>query len=100
MDLQGNFEQRWRNICHSQNSRFVKVEKAKAVKLIISGYRLTNEHAVRALIPWKRIHNGAMVTIHDVFTNRAFGDSSLLFVTDYHPCSETLTEHYTSHSHG
>ena len=35
-----------------------------------------------------------MVTIHDIFTTRAFGDSSLIFVTDYHPCSSTLSEHH------
>jgi PAB-dependent poly(A)-specific ribonuclease subunit 3 len=52
---------------------------------------------VRALTPWKRIDNGSMVTVHDVFTTRAFGDSSLLFVTDYHPCSETLAELHQSH---
>jgi PAB-dependent poly(A)-specific ribonuclease subunit 3 len=60
----------------------------------IAGFRLTNENAVRALQPWKKINSGGMVMIHDVFTTRAFGDSSLLFVTDYHPCSETLNDHY------
>jgi PAB-dependent poly(A)-specific ribonuclease subunit 3 len=65
----------------------------------IAGYRLTNELAIRALIPWKRIDNGGLVTIHDVFTTRAFGDSSLLFITDYHPCSETLSEHHVQRSY-
>ncbi|KAF2673188.1 PAB-dependent poly(A)-specific ribonuclease subunit pan3 [Microthyrium microscopicum] len=60
----------------------------------LEGYRLTNEHAIRALQPWKRIDNGSMVTVHDVFTTRAFGDSSLIFVMDYHPCSSTLAEHH------
>lgn len=35
-----------------------------------------------------------MVTMHDVFTTRAFGDSSLIFVMDYHPCSITLADHH------
>jgi PAB-dependent poly(A)-specific ribonuclease subunit 3 len=38
--------------------------------------------------------NGGIVTVHDVFTTRAFGDSSLIFVSDYHPCSMTLAEHH------
>ena len=38
-----------------------------------------------------------MVTIIDAFTNRSFGDSSLILVTDYHPLSKTLIEqHLTS----
>jgi len=32
------------------------------------------------------------VTVHDAFTTRAFGDSSLIVVTDYHPLSQTLAE--------
>jgi PAB-dependent poly(A)-specific ribonuclease subunit 3 len=67
---------------------------AKASTLTVPGYRLTNEHAIRALQPWKRIDNGGVITVHDVFTTRAFGDSSLIFVSDYHPCSTTLAEHH------
>lgn len=62
----------------------------------LEGYRLTNENAIRALQPWKRIDNGAVITIHDVFTTRAFGDSSLIFVSDYHPCSTTIADHHFS----
>lgn len=43
---------------------------------------------------WKRINNGSVVTLHDCFTTRAFGDSSLVFVTDYHPLSKTLAEQH------
>lgn len=32
--------------------------------------------------------------MHDAFTNRSFQDSSLIFVTDYHPLSKTLAEHH------
>lgn len=35
-----------------------------------------------------------MVSIIDAFTTRAFGDSSLIFVTDYFPLSKTLVEHH------
>jgi PAB-dependent poly(A)-specific ribonuclease subunit 3 len=39
------------------------------------------------------------VTVFDAFTNRSFGDSSLIFITDYHPCSKTLAEtHFASSS--
>ncbi|KAF6840690.1 Pab-dependent poly(A)-specific ribonuclease subunit PAN3 [Colletotrichum plurivorum] len=58
----------------------------------LEGFRLTNEHAIRSVKEWRRLNNGNVVTIHDAFTTRAFGDSSLFFVQDYHPLSKTLAE--------
>ena len=62
--------------------------------LVRAGYRLTNEKAIRSVQGWKRVSNGNAVTVIDAFTNRSFGDSSLMFVTDYHPLSKTLAEHH------
>ena len=63
----------------------------------MKGYRLTNEKAIRSVQNWKRINNGNIVTVIDAFTNRSFGDSSLMIVTDYHPLSKTLSEaHFPS----
>lgn len=53
---------------------------------------MTNEKAIRAVKEWRRIDNGGIVSVIDAFTTRAFGDSSLIFVTDYHPLSKTLAE--------
>ncbi|KAI4757351.1 PAB-dependent poly(A)-specific ribonuclease subunit pan3 [Aureobasidium sp. EXF-3400] len=58
----------------------------------LEGFRLTDENAIRAIQTWKRISNGNVVTVHDAFTTRAFGDSSLIVVTDYHPLSQTLAD--------
>ncbi|KYK57019.1 PAB-dependent poly-specific ribonuclease subunit PAN3 [Drechmeria coniospora] len=58
----------------------------------LEGFRLTNENAIRSVKEWRKVDNGNVVTIHDAFTTRAFGDSSLIFVQDYHPLSKTLTE--------
>lgn len=41
---------------------------------------------------WKKVHNANIVSLHDCFTTRAFGDSSLVFVTDYHPLAKTLAD--------
>ncbi|KAF2740750.1 PAB-dependent poly(A)-specific ribonuclease subunit PAN3 [Polyplosphaeria fusca] len=60
----------------------------------LENFRLTNENAIRSVQPWKRVFNGSVVTIHDAFTTRAFGDSSLILVTDYHPCSKSLAEEH------
>lgn len=43
---------------------------------------------------WKHVVSASSVRIVDAFTNRAFGDSSLFLVTDYHPLSKTLIEHH------
>jgi PAB-dependent poly(A)-specific ribonuclease subunit 3 len=58
----------------------------------VAGFRLTDENAIRTIQTWKRISNGNVVTVHDAFTTRAFGDSSLIVVTDYHPLSQTLAD--------
>ncbi|KAF2843481.1 PAB-dependent poly(A)-specific ribonuclease subunit PAN3 [Patellaria atrata CBS 101060] len=58
----------------------------------LEGFRLTNDKAIKAIQPWKRINNGSICTIHDCFTTREFGDSSLILITDYHPLSKTLQE--------
>lgn len=60
----------------------------------LENFRLTNENAIRSVQPWKRVLNASLVTIHDAFTTRAFGDSSLIIVTDYHPCSKSLAEEH------
>jgi len=60
----------------------------------LEGFRLTNENAIRSAQPWKRVSNGNVVTVHDAFTTRAFGDSSLIIVSDYHPCSKPLSEEH------
>ncbi|KAI7282375.1 PAB-dependent poly(A)-specific ribonuclease subunit pan3 [Hortaea werneckii] len=58
----------------------------------IEGFRLTSEAAIRSCHAWKRVRNASMVTVHDAFTGRWFGDSSLIVVTDYHPLSQTLAD--------
>jgi PAB-dependent poly(A)-specific ribonuclease subunit 3 len=55
---------------------------------------LTNERAIRSVKDWRRVNSGGVVSVIDAFTTRAFGDSSLIFVTNYHPLSKTLVEHH------
>ncbi|KAL1800979.1 hypothetical protein ACET3X_001321 [Alternaria dauci] len=60
----------------------------------LENFRLTSETAIRSAQPWKRVLNGSVVTIHEAFTTRAFGDSSLILVTDYHPNSKSLADEH------
>lgn len=63
----------------------------------LEGFRLSNERAIRSVKDWKRVDNAGVVSVIDAFTTRAFGDSSLIFVYNYHPVSKALTEvHFTS----
>jgi len=48
----------------------------------IEGFRLTSEQAIRSFQTWKRVTNSSVIRIHDAFTGRWFGDSSLIVVTD------------------
>lgn len=60
----------------------------------LENFRLTSETAIRSAQPWKRILNASVVTIHEAFTTRAFGDSSLILVTDYYPNSRSLADEH------
>ncbi|KAI8644265.1 hypothetical protein BD408DRAFT_441906 [Parasitella parasitica] len=62
----------------------------------IEGFRLVNEQAMSIVKQWRKIRHANIVSIREAFTTRAFGDSSLVFVYDYHPCSITLFEAYFS----
>jgi len=63
----------------------------------LENFKLSDEKAIRTMQKWKRVNNANVVTVHDAFTTRAFGDSSLIVVTDYHPLSQTLADKYLSH---
>ncbi|KAF9204526.1 PAB-dependent poly(A)-specific ribonuclease subunit 3 [Haplosporangium sp. Z 27] len=56
----------------------------------IEGFRLTNEQAMQTIEGWRRLRHANIVSIREAFTSKAFGDHSLIFVYDYHPCSKTL----------
>ncbi|KAL7316596.1 PAB-dependent poly(A)-specific ribonuclease subunit 3 [Mucor circinelloides] len=62
----------------------------------IEGFRLVNEQAMNIVKQWRKIKHANIVSIREAFTTRAFGDSSLVFVYEYHPCSITLFEAYFS----
>ncbi|MCJ1428634.1 PAB-dependent poly(A)-specific ribonuclease subunit 3 [Sticta canariensis] len=67
----------------------------------LQGYHLTNESnetAIRSVqTNWRKLRNSNVVSVHLAFTNSGFGDSSLIFVTDYHPLSETLAQRHFAH---
>ena len=97
LGLQGRLDQGWQGVRIEAARRYARhgLGKIPCDRLTMSqGYRLTNEKSIRSVQAWKRVDNANVVTIHDAFTTGAFGDRSLIFVTDYHPLSKTLAEHY------
>ncbi|ORX51326.1 hypothetical protein DM01DRAFT_1347129 [Hesseltinella vesiculosa] len=56
----------------------------------IEGFRLVNEMAMSVVESWRHIRHCNIVSVREAFTTRAFGDSSLIFVFDFHPCAMTL----------
>lgn len=67
----------------------------------IHGYRLFNPKAFGVVEKWKKIQNTNIVPLIKVFTTKAFGDTSLIFVYSYFPGAETLLKrHFAPNSGG
>ncbi|GAA6060894.1 hypothetical protein JCM10212_000177 [Sporobolomyces blumeae] len=64
----------------------------------IEGFRLQHEAAIAAVDKWTRVRHPGLISVREAFTTRAFGDQSIIFVYDYHPCSQTLYEAHLSPS--
>ncbi|CAH1776344.1 unnamed protein product [Owenia fusiformis] len=56
----------------------------------IHGFRLVNTKCMELIDLWKKIQHSNIVQLREVFTTKAFGDHSMVFVFDYHPAGETL----------
>lgn len=59
------------------------------------GFKATNQthkDVVSVQQKWKHVRNANVVSVYLAFTNSQLNAPSLYFVTDYHPCSETLAQ--------
>ncbi|XP_074596840.1 poly(A) specific ribonuclease subunit PAN3 [Brevipalpus obovatus] len=50
-----------------------------------------------AIDSWKKIEHSNMVSLRQIFTTKAFGDNSLIFVYDFFPGSQTLMDQIFTH---
>ncbi|XP_043585940.1 PAN2-PAN3 deadenylation complex subunit PAN3 isoform X1 [Bombus pyrosoma] len=62
----------------------------------IHDFRLANTKCMMLVDMWKRLSHTNLVQLREVFTTKAFGDHSMVFVYDYHPGSETLLNKHFS----
>ncbi|XP_014242241.1 PAN2-PAN3 deadenylation complex subunit PAN3 isoform X2 [Cimex lectularius] len=64
----------------------------------VHGFRLPNSKCMVLVDMWKNLSHSNIVQLREVFTTKAFGDQSIIFVYDYHPDSETLLARHFSNS--
>ncbi|KAL1130726.1 hypothetical protein AAG570_011967 [Ranatra chinensis] len=64
----------------------------------VHGFRLPNTKCMVLVDMWKKLSHSNIVHLREVFTTKAFGDQSIVFVYDYHPDSETLLSRHFSQS--
>uniref|UniRef100_A0A1B6C5K5 PAN2-PAN3 deadenylation complex subunit PAN3 n=2 Tax=Clastoptera arizonana TaxID=38151 RepID=A0A1B6C5K5_9HEMI len=64
----------------------------------IHGFRLPNTKCMMLVDMWKKLTHSNIVQLREVFTTKAFGDHSMVFVYDYHPESETLLARHFSNN--
>lgn len=65
----------------------------------IHGYRLNNVKVTQLVDMWKKLQHSSVTQLREVFTTKAFGDNSIVFVYDYHAGAETLAaRHFSSSS--
>ncbi|XP_067663719.1 PAN2-PAN3 deadenylation complex subunit pan3-like [Haliotis asinina] len=56
----------------------------------VHGFRLANAKCMPLIDMWKKMFHPNIVQLKEVFTSKAFGDNSIIFVYDYFPGAETL----------
>ncbi|XP_026471412.1 PAN2-PAN3 deadenylation complex subunit PAN3-like isoform X2 [Ctenocephalides felis] len=60
----------------------------------LHGCRLPSTKCMVVVDMWKKIEHSNIVQLREVFTTKAFGDNSMLFVYDYHTNAQTLLSKY------
>ncbi|KAH6569689.1 hypothetical protein BASA62_004697 [Batrachochytrium salamandrivorans] len=62
----------------------------------IEGFRMMNAATMACLESWRHVRHANVVSFIEAFTTKAFGDSSLVLVYDYHPLASTMAATYFS----
>ncbi|XP_069129497.1 PAN2-PAN3 deadenylation complex subunit pan3-like isoform X1 [Argopecten irradians] len=64
----------------------------------VHGFRLSNTKCMSIIDMWKKMYHPNIVQLREVFTTKAFGDNSIVFVYDYYAGAETLMAHHFHNS--
>ncbi|XP_035709108.1 PAN2-PAN3 deadenylation complex subunit Pan3 isoform X2 [Folsomia candida] len=65
----------------------------------IHGFRLPSGKWLGMIDTWKNISHTNLVQLREIFTTKAFGDTSLIFVYDYFPSADTLMQRHFDRNH-
>ncbi|XP_064482254.1 PAN2-PAN3 deadenylation complex subunit Pan3-like isoform X2 [Ornithodoros turicata] len=60
----------------------------------VHGFRLSSAKCMAVVDVWKKLQHSNLVHLREVFTTKAFGDHSIVFVYDYHAGAETLMNQF------
>eukprot|EP00117_Sycon_ciliatum_P010779 scpid54890/ scgid12538/ PAB-dependent poly(A)-specific ribonuclease subunit 3 len=60
----------------------------------IIGYRLSSTASMVLIEKWRKLSHPNVCALRELFTTKAFGDSSLVFIHDYRPGAETMLQRY------
>lgn len=63
----------------------------------IENYRLTQQAGLTPIEAWSRVRHPGIISVHEGFSSRAFGDNSLVVAYAHHPSAKTLAEEYLKH---
>ncbi|KAL5011536.1 hypothetical protein ScPMuIL_010087 [Solemya velum] len=64
----------------------------------VHGFRLANTKCMSIIDMWKKMYHPNIVQLKEVFTTKAFGDHSIVFVYDFYPGAETLMSRHFSNN--
>uniref|UniRef100_T1JCH4 PAN2-PAN3 deadenylation complex subunit PAN3 n=1 Tax=Strigamia maritima TaxID=126957 RepID=T1JCH4_STRMM len=79
------------DVLHRHNLLMAQVDPEQ-----FPGVRLTNTKCMALVDMWKKLQHSNIVQLREVFTTKAFGEHSVVFVHDYHPAAETMmARHFT-----
>ncbi|XP_041463610.1 PAN2-PAN3 deadenylation complex subunit Pan3-like isoform X4 [Lytechinus variegatus] len=66
----------------------------------IHGFRVGVTQWMVLVDKWKKLQHSNIVSLREVFSTKAFGEHSIVFVHDYHPGATTLMSRHFGHSGG
>ncbi|XP_071445914.1 PAN2-PAN3 deadenylation complex subunit PAN3 isoform X2 [Hetaerina americana] len=62
----------------------------------IHGFRLSNTKCMLLVDMWKRLQHPNIIQLREIFSTKAFGDHSMVFVFDFHAGAEPLLDKHFS----
>eukprot|EP00048_Salpingoeca_helianthica_P022232 m.17145 g.17145 ORF g.17145 m.17145 type:complete len:527 (+) comp7052_c0_seq1:1235-2815(+) len=79
--------------CHVYKAFHTKSGAAVTLRRV-ANERITDKMAMTCVDQWRKISHPNIISVREVFTTRHFKDSSVVFVSDFYPCAESLASSF------